>query len=61
MAVPKKKTSLHKRKLRRGQRTVQLRAHSVCTNCNSDKYPHHVCMSCGFYNGKPFLDIKKDN
>ena len=59
MAVPKKKTSLHKRKLRRGgHRPVLLRAHSLCTNCGADKVPHHVCMNCGFYKGRKFLDIK---
>lgn len=60
MAVPKKKTSLHKRKLRRGAHShqVKLLAHSVCTNCKADTIPHNVCMSCGFYKGRKFLDIK---
>jgi large subunit ribosomal protein L32 len=58
MAVPKKKTSVHKRKLRRGQHFVSMRAHSVCDACGADKYPHHVCGSCGVYRGRQIVQIK---
>lgn len=55
MAVPKKKTSLLKRKLRRGQHNITLRAHSICTYCGADKMPHHVCGKCGMYNGRKYF------
>lgn len=57
MAVPKQKSSLHKRKLRRQHIKVVLRGHSICTNCKADKLPHHVCLKCGFYKDRKFLNI----
>ena len=35
----------------------------VCKNCGGHHRPHHMCLNCGFYNGKMVLDLvtkKKD-
>lgn len=29
-----------------------------CENCSGPRYPHRVCDTCGFYNGKQVLTIK---
>ena len=36
---------------------------AVCKNCGGHHRPHHMCLNCGFYNGKMVLDLvakKKD-
>lgn len=59
MAVPKRKTTPHKRKLRRGQHVIKMRGHSLCQNCGENKYPHHICASCGVYRGRQVVDMTK--
>jgi len=29
-----------------------------CDNCGESVLSHHVCQSCGFYDGKKVVDIK---
>lgn len=60
MAVPKKKTSVSRRGMRRSHHgLVAINTHE-CTNCGATKLPHHVCHSCGFYNGRQVLKVKKN-
>ena len=36
---------------------------AVCKNCGAMHRPHHMCLDCGFYNGRIVLDLaakKKD-
>ena len=30
---------------------------AVCKNCAGHHRPHHMCLNCGFYNGKMVLDL----
>jgi large subunit ribosomal protein L32 len=30
-----------------------------CPRCHAPRLPHHVCPSCGFYNGRLVLKVKK--
>lgn len=60
MAVPKRKTS--KRKLR-----VRKRSHShpetqvgTCPECGAAARPHRVCPSCGYYKGRQVETIEAD-
>ncbi len=32
---------------------------SVCGNCGAMHRPHHMCLACGFYNGKMVIDMAK--
>lgn len=34
---------------------------AVCKNCNGMHRPHHMCLNCGFYNGKMVLDLAAKN
>lgn len=52
MAVPKKKTSKSRRNMRRSHDGVVAHAHNECANCGEMKRPHHVCGSCGHYDGR---------
>jgi large subunit ribosomal protein L32 len=52
MAVPKKKTSKSRRNMRRAHHALPANAHVECSNCGEVKRPHHVCKSCGHYDGR---------
>jgi large subunit ribosomal protein L32 len=60
MAVPKKKTSVSRKGLRRaGQHHKLYRKHPMsCSNCGSHTMPHTVCPACGFYKGKAVVEMK---
>ncbi|HEY9679567.1 MAG TPA: 50S ribosomal protein L32 [Drouetiella sp.] len=53
MAQPKKKTSHQKQHQRRAHWKAELAALTNCPNCGVTARPHHVCGSCGYYNGRP--------
>ena len=52
MAVPKRKTSPSRRNMRRSHHRLARPAHVECPNCGEQKRPHHVCGSCGHYDGR---------
>lgn len=52
MAVPKKKTSKSRRNMRRSHDALPGSAYVECPNCGEFKRPHHVCGSCGHYDGR---------
>lgn len=31
---------------------------AVCKNCGASHRPHHMCLDCGFYNGRVVIDLK---
>ena len=59
MAVPKKKISTSRRGMRRSHDALGLTTINECSNCGAEKLPHHICPSCGFYNKKKIVSIKK--
>ena len=59
MAVPKKKTSPSRQGMRRSHHALQHPAVSSCQNCGAHKRPHHICHSCGHYNGRQVIKGKK--
>ena len=60
MAVPKKKTSVSRKGLRRAGQHHKLYVTETasCPNCSDFVKPHHVCPSCGTYKGKQVMEIK---
>lgn len=56
MAVPKKKVSKSRRDQRRAHDSLKASAYEECSNCGELKRPHHVCESCGQYNGREVTD-----
>ena len=60
MAVPKRKTSPSKRKMRRSHDGLSFANLVECSNCGELKLTHHVCSSCGFYgHGNRKIEIIK--
>lgn len=67
MAVPKKKTSKgrtsrrHKSYVRKQVSRMQENLNlGTCADCGATKLNHHVCKSCGKYNGMQILDMSKE-
>lgn len=55
MAVPKKRTSKMKQRLRRTHLKLQAPNVISCANCNEPTLSHRVCPSCGQYKGREVL------
>ena len=56
MAVPARRTSKTKKRMRRTH--LKKVANNVvnCPNCGAPIQPHRACVSCGFYKGKDVLE-----
>lgn len=58
MAVPKRKTSKSRKRLRRGHHHAESMATQSCPRCSSPKLPHRVCPTCGYYRGKKMVEVE---
>lgn len=52
MAVPQNKISKSRRNQRRSHDFLVAANPNTCSNCGELKRPHHVCPSCGHYDGR---------
>ena len=52
MAVPKRRTSLARKRKRRSHHALTAEPVNSCSNCGAIRRPHRVCGDCGFYDGK---------
>ena len=57
MAVPKRKTTVSKRKMRRSHHRVKNTNIVEDKKSGEYKLSHHIDLKTGFYNGKKILDI----
>jgi large subunit ribosomal protein L32 len=57
---PKRKHSKGRRDRRRAHDAIVARNLVTCDNCGSMRLPHVVCPSCGHYNRREVIEIKKD-
>ncbi len=55
MAVPFRRTSKTKKRMRRTHLKKEVGAITVCSNCGEAIAPHRACSKCGFYKNKPTL------
>lgn len=59
MAVPKKKTSKAKSRSRRASAwRLMIAGASSCPSCGAAKRSHAVCPQCGYYRGRPAVEIQ---
>ncbi|HEX9809576.1 MAG TPA: 50S ribosomal protein L32 [Alphaproteobacteria bacterium] len=58
MAVPKKKISKSRRDMRRSHHALGPAGRVECPNCGELKRPHHVCGSCGHYDGREVVETQ---
>ncbi len=55
MAVPKRRTSKARKAKRRTHFKLEVPGMTACPNCGEFKKSHHVCASCGQYDGKEVI------
>jgi large subunit ribosomal protein L32 len=55
MAVPKGKVTRSKTGMRRSHDALVAGNPNECPNCGELKRPHHVCASCGYYDGSEIV------
>ncbi len=58
MAVPKRKTSLHRKRSRRSHHAIGKPNLRPCPQCGTYGIPHRVCPDCGHYKGILFIAPK---
>lgn len=42
---------------RRSHHALKAPTLSVCGHCGASHRPHHMCLSCGYYNGRQVMDL----
>ena len=55
MAVPFRRTSKTKKRMRRTHLKKTAAAVTVCPNCGNTIQPHRACTKCGYYKGKEVI------
>ena len=60
MAVPFRRTSKTKKRMRRTHLKKEVGALTTCSKCGATLRPHRACTKCGNYNGKEVLKVKSD-
>ena len=46
-------------KNRRSHHALKTPNLSTCSQCGAHHRPHHMCLECGYYNGRQVIDLKK--
>ncbi len=60
MAVPARRTSKTTKRMRRTHFKLHVSGLVTCKHCGAKIVSHRVCPECGYYDGKPVVDVKKD-
>ena len=58
MAVPFRKVSKTRKRMRRSHNALEAKTVTTCSNCGEVIKPHRVCKNCGHYKKEEI--IKKD-
>ena len=45
---------------RRSHHALKEPTLSTCTHCGAQHRPHHMCLSCGYYNGRQVMDLEAE-
>ena len=56
MVIRMRHTRAHTRN-RRSHHALKEVSLAVCSNCKASVRPHHMCLACGFYNGRQVIDL----
>jgi len=59
MAVPKRKTSKSRKRMRRSHHALTEVSPSSCSHCGAPSLPHRVCGTCGHYGDKEVLKVEE--
>lgn len=58
MGVPKRRVSHARQGERRAHLAISAPQLEECPHCHQPKLPHHACPNCGYYGGRPAIDVK---
>ncbi|CAN5349452.1 50S ribosomal protein L32 [soil metagenome] len=58
MAVPKRRKTGSKMRMRRAHWRVSAPTYSSCPQCREPKLPHRVCTNCGHYAGRQAVETE---
>lgn len=58
MAVPKRRKTRSKMRMRRAHWRVEAPTYSSCPQCREPKMPHRVCANCGYYGGRQAVETE---
>ena len=58
MAVPKRRKTGSKMRMRRAHWRVTAPTYSACPHCRQPKMPHRVCGNCGYYAGRQVVETE---
>ena len=54
--LPTRKTSKSRSRKRSSHLRLRISTIGPCPRCHNAKLPHHVCPTCGYYNGRDILE-----
>lgn len=57
MPVPKQRHTKSRRNRRRSHHALKPLVFAFCAKCKRPALPHTVCMNCGTYRGREFVDV----
>ncbi|MBQ9726931.1 MAG: 50S ribosomal protein L32 [Kiritimatiellae bacterium] len=57
MAVPKRKKSKMKIRMRKAQKKAEIPATTTCPACGAPVQTHRACPSCGMYRGRKVVSV----
>lgn len=60
MAVPFRRTSKTKKRMRRTHLKKEVGALISCPKCGATIQPHRACTKCGYYKGKEVITVQTD-
>jgi large subunit ribosomal protein L32 len=60
MAVPFRRTSKTKKRMRRTHYKIEANGMIKCPNCGEMIRPHHVCDACGYYKGNKVVEKNEE-
>ncbi len=61
MAVPFRRTSKTKKRMRRTHLKKEVGALTKCPKCGATLRPHRACPKCGNYKGKEVVNVVKSD
>ncbi|MEZ6064018.1 MAG: 50S ribosomal protein L32 [Planctomycetaceae bacterium] len=60
MAVPKRRTSKSRKRMRRSHHAVKPIQLAKCSQCGTSVPTHVVCPTCGYYQGRTVVSDDED-
>ena len=60
MALPKRRTSKARKRIRSANKGATAGEIVRCPNCQELMQAHHVCKSCGYYAGREVVEAKEE-